>query len=958
MTGAATQRRTLALLAVLAVAAEHGMSRDKLLGLLWPEADSERARHSLTQALYAARRALQRDDLFLAGTDVRLDSERLTSDVRELEGALDDGELERAVGLYDGPFLDGFFLSGSTEFEQWMTAQRERLHLRVTDALERLAARAAEQGDPRGELEWRRRLTALLPLDAGAAVKLMTAMATVGDRAGAVQHARVHAALLREQLDLDPDPVVEALAARFRDSADWTPAPSIVRAPDVAARQESVAPQVMASRTSATPDGPLGTALTAEVGVWVPVRRAPSFWWRWAMAALLVSVLVGSGVLVGRRADRSPTVRIRELAARQRVVVAPFRVSGADASLAYLREGMVELLSTRLADDTAARSVDAGAVLGAWRAAGLTGAVNVGRDTVVKLAARLGAERVVVGSVVGTRSGAVLSATVLLVPQGTVSAQAIVSGSADSITSLIDRLAARLLVSEAGQDESLAQYTSHSLPALQAFLAGQSAYRQSEFSRALLSYDHALRRDSSFALAGLYKALTADRLNVESSFRDGVRIAWTFRANLNERDHALLEALVGPRDHALPTSVEQTAAWQRIVDLAPASADAWYTLSVRLLKDGASASLPSSRQQAITSLRRALTVSPRHEPATDLLARLDVRTPATSTDTTGATSAATRWHTAVVRGDSATRRRLRNTFSRLPAADLRAIATISQFEGIAFDDGARAIAVLQSSVGTDVDRADLLLAQHSMSLNRGRIDDALESTSRLRRLQPGSDAWLRLRVLDVLYADGDAAAGMDAARALVERTSATPVSVPTSWDGWMANACVVGQWRLARDDTTGVRAFVELLRARRTTDPSTRVNATPHACAELLDAALAVATRRRDARMRVQRLDSLVFTPQGAGDASTYASIAIARLFERIGDPAGALRAIRMRPYLSGWPRYLATAWREEGRLAERAGDPRAARIAYDRFLIYRGATPGATTDEVRERLRVLALAP
>lgn len=957
MTGAATQRRTLALLAVLAVAADHGMSRDKLLGLLWPESDSERARHSLTQALYAARRALQRDDLFLAGTDVRLDSERLTSDVRELEGALDDGELERAVGLYDGPFLDGFFLSGSTEFEQWMTAQRERLHIRVTDALERLAARSAEQGDPRGELEWRRRLTALLPLDAGAAVKLMTAMATVGDRAGAVQHARVHAALLREQLDLDPDPVVEALAARFRDSADWIPAPSIVREPDVAARQESVAPQVMASRTSATPDGPhVGTALTAEVGVWVPVRRASSSWRRWGIAAFLVLILVGSGVLVGRRADRASTVRA--LAVPQRVVVAPFRVSGADASLAYLREGMVELLSTRLADDTAARSVDAGAVLGAWRAAGLTGAANVGRDTVVKLAAQLGAERVVVGSVVGTRSGAILSATVLLVPQGTVSAQAIVSGAADSITSLIDRLAARLLVSEAGQDESLAQYTSHSLPALQAFLAGQSAYRQSEFSRALVSYDRALRRDSSFALAGLYKALTADRLNVESSFRGGVRIAWTFRANLNERDHALLEALVGPRDGALPTSAEQTAAWQRIVDRAPSSGDAWYALSVRLLKDGASASLPSSRQQAIISLRRALTVSPRHEPATDLLARLDVRTPATGTDTAGATSAATRWHTAVVREDSATRRRLRNEFSRFPAADLRAVATISQFEGIAFDDGARAIAVLQSSVGTDVDRADLLLAQHSMSLNRGRIDDALESTSRLRRLQPGSDAWLRLRVLDVLYADGDAAAGMDAARALVERTSATPVSVPTSWDGWLANACVVGQWRLARDDTTGVRAFVELLRARRTTDPSTRVSATPHACAELLDAALAVATRRRDARMRVQRLDSLVFTPQGAGDASTYASIAIARLFERVGDPADALRAIRMRPYLSGWPRYLATAWREEGRLAERAGDPRAARIAYDRFLIYRGATPSATTDEVRERLRVLALAP
>ena len=55
LTGAASQRRLLALLVVLAIAGERGLSRDKLIALLWPEAGEERARHSLTQALYAAR---------------------------------------------------------------------------------------------------------------------------------------------------------------------------------------------------------------------------------------------------------------------------------------------------------------------------------------------------------------------------------------------------------------------------------------------------------------------------------------------------------------------------------------------------------------------------------------------------------------------------------------------------------------------------------------------------------------------------------------------------------------------------------------------------------------------------------------------------------------------------------------------------------------------------------------
>ena len=105
--GAASQRRTLALLAALAVAGEGGLSRDKIVGLLWPETDSERARHSLTQALYAARRALEADDLFSVNADVRLNRQRIVCDVNELEAALDAGDLERGVALYTGPFLDG-----------------------------------------------------------------------------------------------------------------------------------------------------------------------------------------------------------------------------------------------------------------------------------------------------------------------------------------------------------------------------------------------------------------------------------------------------------------------------------------------------------------------------------------------------------------------------------------------------------------------------------------------------------------------------------------------------------------------------------------------------------------------------------------------------------------------------------------------------------------------------------
>src|SRR5216117_915482 len=71
VTGAATQRRKLALLAVLATGGERGVSRDRLLTLFWSESDAEHARHALTQSLSALRRELGSENLVLGSADLR-----------------------------------------------------------------------------------------------------------------------------------------------------------------------------------------------------------------------------------------------------------------------------------------------------------------------------------------------------------------------------------------------------------------------------------------------------------------------------------------------------------------------------------------------------------------------------------------------------------------------------------------------------------------------------------------------------------------------------------------------------------------------------------------------------------------------------------------------------------------------------------------------------------------------
>ena len=955
--GAASHRRSLALLAVLAVAGERGISRDKLVGLFWPEADTERARHSLTQAFYAARRALQCEDLFVATADVRLNSAELSSDVADFEGALDRGKLEEAVALHRGPFLDGFFLAGAPEFERWVAAQRDRLDARLLDAVRELATRASAAGDPRAAADWWRRAAQLRPLDSGVALRFMESMAAAGDRAGALQHARVHEALLREQLELGPDPAVVELTRRLREQAPSGDAPA--RPPALPAVEVVPDDGAAANGLVATPVVESGQS----VSVWEPpprrALRRPLF-----VLLALATLLVALGVIVGRL--WRPGAAIGPLARSQRVVVAPFRVAGASPSLSYLREGMVELLATRLADDSAAQSVDAGAVLGAWRASGLATTVDVPRDTVVGIAARLGAERVVIGSVVGSTGRLIISATVLGVRSGDVRGEARVEGPADSLTSLVDRLAAGLLVSQAGEEETLASHTTESLSALRAFLAGQAAFRRTDYTAAVHAYEGALRADSTFALAALRLAVTAERLqDVELEAR-GTALAWRSRRALGERDMSMLMAFAGPRYPAPSRKGELLDSWQHLVELAPLNPESWYMLGSRLLREGRVLGVDSATGRARSALQRALSLDSNYAAAARLLIELGARPGGTGTrdslavvtaleDSLSPLAPFLRWRLAAAGGDTIARARERARFDRLGPANLRAIAMTAQFDAVALRDAARAIEILRLRPASDAIRLQALLGAHSLAMNEGQSDDVGESIARLRALQPESRGYLRLEVLDALHGDGDSVVARDAARRLDDLTRGGLAATAGTSAAWLADRCVLAQWRLHAGDSAGVAQAIRDLRSHPSPGDLPPMAAAPAACADLLEGWLAVTSRSSAAVARVAWLDSLAFTAHTAGDAIAYVPLLLARLHEQLGDAPGALRSIRRRAYLTGWPRYLATALRVEGRLALQDADTAGARLAYERYLGLRRAPDAGHAAEsaaVREVLQ------
>lgn len=941
--GVAGQRRVLALLALLAVARDKGLSRDRMLALLWPEGDSERSRQALTQALYHARRALNESELVLTGGDVKLNPAVITTDVSEFEAALDRGELKKAVGLYGGPFLDGFHVSGAPEFERWSSMERTRLNDRCVHALEALAAEAEAVHDYRTAVERRKQLASIDPFNSRITMDLMVAMAASGDRAGAIQHARIHETLLREELDVVPTAAFTELVTRLREDPTWAPA---------VARPHPRAEALNGERPVAVPsEGE--SALVHPVppnAPSVPQERV----WRWrrafAAAAILGIVLIVATLGRAKRLTRLPSVPTTPVA--DIVLVAPFRVAGAHPSVAYLREGLVDLLVTKLTDDDADRAADPAAVMSAWRRARLGDGRDVPRAEALRIARQLGTGRLMLGSVVGTPERLVISASILGTREGELRAQATVEGPVDSITTLVDRLAARLLAREAGTWELLASHTSASLDALRAYLDGQAAYRRGGYREAAQHFRRALGKDSTFAMAGLGLAQAAERIGAHEERDLGLAAAWASRGELTERDRTYLDAMAGPRYPHLSSEREQLGAWERAAMVAPNRADVWHELGERLFHDGQWLGLRDWRGRATAAFHRAAELDSSLVSPLPYLVQLaalagdtaEVRRIASlhvRLDSVGDLTAFVRWRAAAALEDANALRALRRTFSTMPAPSLRLIALSSQDDGVEVADAERALFALQKRAVRQTEREDMLRGLQALALNRGQPARVLEYIDDAEEAQAPSAA--RLRILDALYGEGDSVAAMRSVSELAALgTAVEPRARDTSR---LADLCVVEQWRVWRGQNESVRAAIGLLS---NAGPEGSASGSAVTCAALLDAIVAVRERRRDAMTRVVRVDSLLTFGPPNSEMRPYAPLALARLYDALGQGDRARAAIARRPYVRAWPRYLATQLRFEGDLALAAADTAGALRAYTRFLALReGSGPGVEAPAV-----------
>ena len=124
--------------------------RDELSGVLWADKPDAIARKNLRNAIYETKKILG-PDVFISPRKaiIKVNPEiRVQVDVKEFE--VDPG---RNLELYQGAFLQGFFIKDAAEYENWYLTERDRLEGLYMDALlqklkEAVAVRNQGQGDP------------------------------------------------------------------------------------------------------------------------------------------------------------------------------------------------------------------------------------------------------------------------------------------------------------------------------------------------------------------------------------------------------------------------------------------------------------------------------------------------------------------------------------------------------------------------------------------------------------------------------------------------------------------------------------------------------------------------------------------------------------------------------------------------------------------------------------------
>ena len=941
------QAKPFALLCYLALARpERSCRRDSLIAIFWPDLDHEHGRAALRQALRVLRRCLGAEAVINRGDDeTGLNPGQVWCDATAFEELCDAREPERAMALYRGDLLPGLHVATvAPELAHWLDAARTGLRRRAHDAARCCLEQYRRAGDVPAACRWARRALELDPFDESSLRDLLQLLDQSGDRAGAVQEYERFGVRLARELEIRPTAESEALITAIRGAAPAQPD--------------------AARGTGNRADGPHPEAAAHSAPVqsgrtWVAQNGG-----RLLLGALLGVIALGAVALWPRPV--APVTLRSDL-----VAVIPWRVDGADGSLGYLREGMLDLLGATLTGEGGLRSADPRTVLRLRRSLQPDTLGDTSLETALEIARRIGAGRVIRGTAVGSAAHLTLVATEVTVANPGAAHAFSVSGTIDSLPWMVERLTAQLLAHETAQPGQLPGLLTTSLAALRRYLEGRAEFRRGRYGEASHDLDEALSLDSSFTLAALGLAGGGLTRTDGQLMERGRRLAWRDAKRLSARDQALLKAVVGLHYPAAPDEREYLAAREQAVALAPESPEAQYWLADSYFHHGRLLALPDWSARARAGFERAIELDSAFAAPYQHLIELKL----SSGDTVGVRRLAAayfsldsaaeyrdflRWRVAVGLEDSTELTSLRAGFGRMTEESLYRIAGDAELEGIAIEDAERATAALATMTAGTPRRWVAAYAGESLRSNQGRPSAALAESPDMSTdgRRPLADRWFQ--VTDALYSDGDTLA---AARAVEELTPLTERRAPgagSAADSQDVATCAVALWRVHHLQPEAVGAAIRRLGLRSRSSP-TGFGVWMRACGIILEARLATLQGSPAATSARARLDSLV----GSGP-TLFSPLRVAAILEladirgQLGDLHGALAAVQRRENEYS-PRYLSTQLLREGRLATTLGDSATALRAYRHYLALRSAPEPCLqprVDSVRAELAALESHP
>ena len=296
------------------------------------------------------------------------------------------------------------------------------------------------------------------------------------------------------------------------------------------------------------------------------------------------------------------------------LAVYPFVVRGA-RDLQYLREGMIDLLSSALDGAGDLRTVDPRAVLAAplpdLDASG-------GGDTD---AYAVGAGLLVSGTVIRAGDRIRVSASLHRTGHGKVGRVEAQAASEDDLFAAVDELARGLvtLLSQAPgtYPAQLAARTSASWPALKAFLQGEHDFRLGRHTRAMAAFERAVELDPSFALAHYRLAGTRAAAAMLVPARLACRAASASSGTLAAGARMMIEAQDAWLNGRLALAEQRYGA---VVAEHPENVEAWYLLGDVLFHGNPCRG--RSPIEARPALQRALSLDGSHVGALGKLARI------------------------------------------------------------------------------------------------------------------------------------------------------------------------------------------------------------------------------------------------------------------------------------------------------------------------------------------------